>query len=167
MQIRSLGIRSAVAALVAVLSSGLAHAATQTTTFLVTANVSTNCTIAATDLNFGDYSPTAASPLDGQSTISVLCTNSTAWNIGLNQGIYSGATVTTRRMTGPTPYSLQYALYSDSARTVNWGNTVGTDTVSGSGTGGTQNETVYGRIPASQNVGAGGYQDTVTATVTF
>ena len=37
----------------------------------------------------------------------------------------------------------------------------------GTGTGATQIVTVYGRIPASQNVGVGGYVDTITATVTF
>jgi spore coat protein U-like protein len=39
--------------------------------------------------------------------------------------------------------------------------------VSGTGTGGDQIVIVYGLVPASQNVGAGGYVDTITATITF
>lgn len=167
MRVNKLAISTAVAVIAAVASSTPAYAGTVSTTFLVTANVNVSCTIGATDLTFGDYDPLAVSPKDGQSTVSVLCTNSAAWNIGLNAGTFAGATVTTRKMTGPGSYSLNYGLYSDAAHSVNWGNTVGTDTVSGTGTGGTQNNTVYGRIPATQNVGAGGYQDTITATVTF
>jgi spore coat protein U-like protein len=70
-------------------------------------------------------------------------------------------------MTGPGAFLLNYGLFTDATRTTNWGETVGTDTVSGTGTGATQIVTVYGRIPATQNVGIGGYVDTITATVTF
>src|SRR4051794_28304121 len=66
--------------------------ATQNTTFLVTANVTVACTIAANNLVFGDYTPTAA--LTAQSQIQVHCTNSAEWNIGLNAGTFTGATVT-------------------------------------------------------------------------
>ena len=51
-------------------------------------------------------------------------------------------------MTGPAPFVLNYSLSSDPAHTINWGNTVGTDTVSGTGTGGLQIITVYGFVPA-------------------
>jgi spore coat protein U-like protein len=140
--------------------------ATQTTTFLVTANVTVSCTIAANNLVFGDYLP-AGGALTAQSQIQVRCTNSAAWNIGLNAGTFTGATVTTRKMKGPGSFSLNYSLFSDAARSNNWGNTLGVDTVSGTGTGGDQIATVYGQIPATQNVGPGGYVDTITATVTF
>jgi spore coat protein U-like protein len=157
-------LASSVAA--AALIAAPANAATQQTTFLVTANVNSSCTISAADLVFGDYDPTGGD-VDGQSNVTLNCTNSSPWNVGLNAGTFAGATVTTRKMTGPGAYSLSYGLYSDAARSTNWGNTVGTDTVSGTGTGGSQIVTVYGRIPGTQNVGAGGYQDTITATVTF
>lgn len=137
---------------------------TATTSFLVTANVQTNCTIAATNLVFGDYTQVQ---LNGQSQISLACTNAAPWNVGLNQGTFPGATVTTRRMTGPGSSSLLYFLYRDAAHGLNWGNTIGTDTVSGTGTGTVQTLTVYGGIPASQAAGPGGYQDTIIATITF
>jgi spore coat protein U-like protein len=137
---------------------------TTTTSFLVTASVQANCTISATNLIFGDYTQ---AQLDGQSQISLTCTNGSPWNVGLNQGTSPGATVTTRRMTGPGSFSLLYFLYRDAARTLNWGNTVGTDTESGTGTGSAQTITVYGRVPASQPAGPGGYRDTIIGMITF
>lgn len=159
----------ALSTLVASLCAVPANAAvnTQTTTFLVKANVGANCTIAATDLDFLTYNPTSESDLSGQSTVTVNCTNGTAWNVGLDEGTFSGATVTSRTMTGPGSYSLSYSLYRNSGHTLNWGNTVGTDTKSGTGTGANQVLDVYGLVANSQNVGAGNYQDTITATVTF
>jgi spore coat protein U-like protein len=58
-------------------------------------------------------------------------------------------------------------LYSNAGRTTVWGNTVGTDTVAGTGTGATQSLTVYGRVPVQSTPGAGTYTDTVITTVTY
>ena len=65
-------------------------------------------------------------------------------------------------LNGATP--VNYALYRDASRTLNWGNTVGTDTVSGSGNGTAQTLTVYGRVPAQTTPAAGVYNDSVTVT---
>ncbi len=137
---------------------------TATTTFSVTATVNATCTISATNLAFGTYTGTAVSQ---QSTVSVTCSNTTPYNVGLNAGTTTGATVTTRQMAGPSGATLSYALYSDTAHTVNWGNTVGTDTVTGTGNGAAQALTVYGLITAGQYPSPGSYTDTVTATVTY
>lgn len=143
------------------------QAATATDQFQVTANVTATCTITANDLSFGAYDPTVATPTDAASTISVQCTNGAGYNVGLDAGLFAGATVTTRRMTGTDAAGLSYELYRNSTRTNNWGNTVGTDTEPGTGTGASQSLTVYGRIPAGQWVQAGSYADTITATVTY
>ena len=134
------------------------------TEFEVTANEAPSCAISATNLSFGDYTQAR---LDGQSAIALTCTHTTPWTVGLSQGTSAGATVTTRKMTGPGGASLPYALFQDAARTVNWGNTVGIDTVRGTGTGDQQTLNVYGRVPASQTVGSGSYQDVIIATLTF
>jgi spore coat protein U-like protein len=63
--------------------------------------------------------------------------------------------------------TLNYQLYSDSARAVIWGNTAGTDTVTGAGTGLAVNHTVYGSVPAAQLVPAGDYQDTITVSIFY
>lgn len=138
--------------------------ATATTTFAVTADIGVNCIISATDLVFGDYTGVVS---NSTSTVSVTCTNTAIYTVGLSAGSGVGATVTTRAMTGPSAAQLHYSMYSDSAMTKNWGNTVGTDTVSGVGTGSAQALTVYGQIPAGQFPNAGGYADMITATVTF
>lgn len=149
----------------AALFAAPAYAGTATTTFQVTATVASNCGISATTLGFGTYHTDVQ--LDGTSTVTVTCTSGLAYNVGLDKGI-NGADVTHRAMNSGVN-TLSYSLFSDSSRTVNWGNTVGTDTVSGTGNGSAQPLTVYGRIPAVQPtyVPAGSYADTITATVSF
>ncbi|WP_246526766.1 Csu type fimbrial protein [Plastoroseomonas hellenica] len=141
-----------------------ASAATATGTFQVTATVQATCLISANPLAFGTYTGTQT---DATTTLAVTCTNTTPYTVGLDAGTATGATVTTRRMTGPASAFLNYALFSDSARTINWGNTVGTNTVAGTGSGAAQTLTVYGRVPAAQFVAPGAYVDTITATITF
>lgn len=141
-----------------------ALAATATTTFAVTATVQATCLVAATPMAFGIYTGVVAT---STSIVSVTCTNTTPYNIGLSAGLATGATVTTRSMTGTASALLGYALFSDPARTVNWGLTIGTNTVTGTGNGAAQPITVYGQVPAAQFVAPGAYADTITATVTY
>ena len=148
------------------LSLGAAHAATTTTTFTVQLTITASCTInSASTLNFGSQGVLAAN-VDQTSTIQVQCTNTTPYNIGLDAGTAAGATVTTRKMTSGGA-TVNYSLYSNSGRTTNWGNTVGTDTVSATGNGAAQSYTVYGRVPAQTTPAPGTYTDTITVTVTY
>ena len=137
---------------------------TVSTTFTVTANNTKACTISANPLAFGAYT---GLQVNSTSTISVICTQGTAYDVGLDAGTSSGSTVTNRSMTGPGPALLGYSLLRDSAQTLNWGSTVGTDTVTGTGSGAVQSVAVYGYIPAGQNVTPGNYTDTITATITY
>src|SRR5690242_18353199 len=148
-------------------ASTSAGAATTTTTFPVTATVLKACAVNANPLAFGTYDPTAAAALDATTTLSVLCTVGTSFTVGLNAGTSTGATVTARKMTSGAN-TLAYALFQEAARTNNWGNTPGTDTppaVTAPVLPSTL--TVYGRVPAAQNVPAGAYTDTVTVTVNY
>jgi len=147
-----------------VLAPTAAVAATATTTFGVSATVQATCVVSATAMSFGTYTAAVA---NAASTVSVTCTNTTPYNVGLSAGLATGATVTTRQMTGPASALLGYALFSDAARTVNWGQTIGTDTVTGTGNGSAQALTVYGQVVAGQYVAPGSYADTITATVTY
>jgi spore coat protein U-like protein len=137
---------------------------TATTTFTVTAVITATCTISANGLGFGTYAGTL---INATATVTVNCTNLAPFNIGLNAGTGSGATVTTRKMTGPGAATLGYSLFRDTGRTLNWGNTVGTDTLSATGTGSAVQYTVYGRIPAGTVPVPGTYNDTIIATVTY
>ena len=75
------------------------------------------CTLTITTLNFGTY---AGTQLNGTAAGTVTCSG--AWNIPLNAGTGAGATETVRKLTGPGGALLNYSLYTDAARTINWGN---------------------------------------------
>ena len=141
-----------------------ASATTATTSFSVTATVQATCLISGNNLAFGTYTGSAIAV---STNLSVTCTNGTTYNVGLNAGTASGATVTARAMTGPASATLNYGLYQDSGHVTNWGNTVGTDTKSGTGNGSAQTLTVYGQLAASQYPTPGSYSDTITATITY
>lgn len=134
-----------------------------TTHFILTVVVQSACAISANPLSFGNYSGTV---LDVNTTLSVTCTDTIPYNVGLSAGTATGATVTNRMMTGPGGALLHYSLYSNSSYSTNWGNSAGS-WVGGTGTGKSQTLTVYGQIPASQRPTAGNYTDTVIATVTY
>jgi spore coat protein U-like protein len=137
---------------------------TAAATFTVSATVVATCLVSATPMAFGTYT---GAVVNSTSTISFTCTNTTAYNVGLSAGTATGATVSNRSMTGPASALLSYMLFRDSGRTLNWGNTVGTDTMSGTGSGLQQSFTVYGRITSGQYPRPGNYADTITATITY
>ena len=135
------------------------------TSFTASATVITSCNVNATTHSFG--SPGfLTSNVDATSTLTATCTSATPYNIGLNAGTGTGATVTTRKMTNGST-TINYSLYTNSSRTTVWGNTVGTDTVSGTGSGLGQNITVFGRVPSQTTPAPATYSDTIVATVTY
>jgi spore coat protein U-like protein len=160
-------LRAAIVVPAALIAAPMAHAATTTDTMGISATVLTACTLGTTSLAFGNYDPTSATDTDATATLTITCTTGTSFTVGLNAGTTSGTTVSTRKMANGAN-RLSYALYSNSGRTTNWGNTAGTDTpaaIVASSTASTM--TVYGRVTALQNVPAGAYSDTVTVTVNY
>ncbi len=162
----SFAAMSSFAILLYLLTPNMAMATTATSTMAVSATVVSSCTVSTTPMAFGTYNN---SLLTSTATVTATCTNTTPYNVGLNAGTANGATVTTRGMfvSGTPGVVLNYSLYSNSGRTTNWGTTVGTDTVTGTGNGSAQAITVYGQIPAGQLVAPGSYTDTITATITY
>ncbi|MFZ0495264.1 MAG: spore coat U domain-containing protein [Methylocella sp.] len=145
---------------------GDAEAATATGTFNVQVTIAATCVLnSATNLNFGTQGVLAA-PINDQSTITVTCTSSTPYNIGLDKGL-NGGSVTTREMKGTLGAFINYSLFSNAPMTTNWGQTIGTDTVAATGTGSAQPFTVYGQIPAQPTPAPDTYNDTITVTVTY
>jgi spore coat protein U domain-containing protein, fimbrial subunit CupE1/2/3/6 len=138
---------------------------TTTPTFSVTATIAATCRVTATALNFGSVG-VLGSNVDATSAVTATCTSTTPYNIGFDAGTGSGATVTTRKMTVSTR-TVNYSLYTNSGRTTVWGNTVGTNTVSGTGSGAAQALTVYGRVPAQTTPAPGTYADTIVTTITY
>lgn len=163
---RTILIAGALAA--AALAPFNAHAGTDTDTFTVSANVIATCDVVANDLEFGDYNPVTAANLDVATTMSLTCTNGTAYNVALDLGAGTGASTATRYMAngGGTDF-LGYTLYRNAGRTQLWGSTIGTNTLSGTGAGTAANIDVFARIPMNQAVPSGSYTDTITVTVSW
>lgn len=126
-----------------------------------------SCTIETTPVAFGGYDVFAPAPTDSTGTITYRCSRGNL-SITIALGTGGGGTFTPRRMVRGGE-GLAYNFYLDASRTVIWGD----------GSGGTsvhQNPatpaaptgvTIFGRIPAQQDVSAGSYADMVTATINF
>jgi spore coat protein U-like protein len=144
-----------------------AAAATATTTFQVQITINDDCNInSATNIDFGVNGVLDANA-DATGTIAIQCTLQSPFTIGLDAGTGSGATVAVRKLTGPASNTVTYSLYQDVGHLQVWGNTIGTNTVAGTGTGNAVNFTVYGRVPPQSTPSSGLYTDTITVTITF
>lgn len=133
------------------------------------ARAATSCTVAASGVSFGTYTPLQASSLDANGTISINCTGvlydvaTVSLSTGMS-GTYNSRTLTSGAS------SLGYNLYTSSADSAVWGN--------GSGSSSTVQAviwffaptatlTVYGAVAAGQDPPAGSYTDTITVTVNY
>lgn len=164
---RNYGRKLSCAILIALSAMSNASAATTTANFNVTATVGATCSIGAiTDLAFGPYN--SAATTQSTTTISITCTNSTTYTIGLSGGIANDVSNRTMKLTGGSDL-LHYSLKQTSQTGNNWGNTPSNDTVGGTGSGVAQSYTVYGTLPNTQTPppSPGNYSDTIQVTVTF
>ena len=135
-------------------------------TFTVTATLAASCAVTATNMTFPTSGVLNAAK-DTSSNLTVTCTSTTPYNVGLSAGTGAGATTALRRMTGSGGATVGYTLYRDASRTQLWGTTIGSDTIAGTGTGSAQALTVYGRVPAQSTPAPGLYQDVINVTVTY
>jgi spore coat protein U-like protein len=138
---------------------------TNTSTATATATVSSNCTIAATAISFGNQG-ILSSNKDAQGTLNVQCTNALPYAVSLDGGL-SGATNPAQRKMTFSGANIVYGLYRDAARSLPWGSSAGVDTVSGTGTGLTQSINVFGRVAPQTTPSPGTYTDTIVATITY
>ncbi len=127
------------------------------------------CTITTTAVSFGSYNVFAGSADDGTGQITYRCTGppTPLVTIQLDKG---GSTSFSPRQMRRGSETLNYNLYLDSTRSTIWGDgTGGTQTYSRSNppNGQNINVSVFGRVPAGQDVSAGTYSATVTATIFF
>ncbi len=133
------------------------------------------CTATATSVAFGTYNPMSATADTSTGTISVRCTatgspETVSLVVSLSTGL-SGSYTPRRMFSGANP--MDYNLFFSTAYTQIWGDgTAGTFRGTASitprpGNPATANGTVYGRVPALQNVAAGSYLDSITMTVTY
>lgn len=127
-----------------------------------------SCTISVTSVAFGNYNVFTTTPDDSTGTITFRC-NSSAANIWISLSDGSSSTFNPRTLRKGSEV-LNYNLYRNAARTTIWGDgTGGTSVYTNSNPPNNSNVslTVYGRIPALQDVSAGNYTDTVSAVINF
>ena len=151
-----------------------AFGATQTNSLSVTMTITASCVIGSATLAFGSSSGTAlqSAAVNAQTTVSVTCTSSTPYSIGMSTG--ANPSGSQRRMISGGNY-IDYNLYTDAVRLNSW--TTATDAttcatanscVLGTGTGSAQSIDIYGTVPiAAVAPPPGSYSDTVTMTITY
>lgn len=133
--------------------------------FTVRARNTGTCSVSATTLDFGKRGVLSAN-VDAQSQVTVTCTIGAAYNVGLDGGTTGAVDPTQRKMSlGAT--RITYGIYRDAARALPWGSTIGSNTVTGTGTGAASVINVYGRVPAQATPAPGIYTDTIIVTVTY
>ena len=129
-----------------------------------------DCSVSAGGVAFGVYDASVPTPLTSTGTISVSCTlvtNASPVTIDLSSG--ASGSFSTRTMSNGIDI-LNYNLFQDIAQTMIWGDGTGGSTrFSAKVTPGrpTLTATIYGLLPASQDVGAGSFLDTITVTVNY
>ncbi|QEE24219.1 spore coat protein U domain-containing protein [Rhodanobacter glycinis] len=148
-----------------------AAGSTATTNFKVTLTITSTCSVATgtpADITFGSQ-PSTATALAASNSISVNCSTGTPYDIGLLPTNTGGTALGTGNLLtsdSKSADSIPYKLFQDSLSTKAWGNTVGTNTLHDTGTGGPVSKTVYATI-ASADFTPDSYTDTVDVTVTY
>ncbi|MEW6186544.1 MAG: spore coat U domain-containing protein [Thermodesulfobacteriota bacterium] len=150
---------AALTAMALLVFSGVSLAATKTNNLNVTAAVQANCNFSSvTDVAFGDYDPTSATPLDVNGDMTFRCTKNTA---------YETYIVGTRQMVGAVESdNLNFELYTDAGRT-----TAFLADNSGPTSNAPDNspitQIIYGRIAALQDVSVDTYSRALTITIEY
>jgi spore coat protein U-like protein len=138
-------------------------------------SVNANCRMAVESVAFGTYNIVNKSDLDSTGTLLISCIDDISNNfqspvlsIAIGLSTVSGSVRDRKMQILEGKDTLHYNLFTDAARTVVWGNTVGLNalTAQTSLSGGTQFRIpIFGRIPAGQDVSAGMYSDRVTLSI--
>jgi len=160
---------------------GFAMTATAATTvaggtFQVSITIQSSCAVssgAGSNLNIGSVpanTPIASALLKGSSNISVTCSNTTPYIIGLKT---TDGTAGTGHMNGPGGNVVPYSLFQDSGYSTAWGSTgtapgAGTqgNDLPGVGDGTAHAIPVYAQV-TNPNFQPGTYADTVTVSLIY
>lgn len=138
------------------------------------------CGVTASTMNFGTYDVLTPTPTDSSTTVTIICIRnpppgSEIVNYTLSLSVGAGSYAARTMSNGPA--TLNYNLHTDPTRTpaTIWGDgTSGSVTVSGA-TARLNNQnpirtathTIYGRIPAQQDVPVGTYNGSVILTMDY
>lgn len=130
------------------------------------------CSVASTPVSFMNYDVFTNAPTYSTGSLSVSCNNPPQKTMPVTIALSSGNAGSfnprqLRAVSGSD--TLDYYLFTDASRTVIWGDgTAGTSAVTSTVDKlSPVNATIYGVLPARQNVSAGSYGDTIVVTVTW
>jgi len=129
----------------------------------------TGCIISATSVNFGSYDVFSlpSVPNDsGVGSVSVGCASGGGKIFPVTLSPGQSGSYAARTMNNGLSL-LTYNLYTDSARTIVWGDGSGGSSSMEIPKKSTRKFTVYGRIPGGQDAAVGIYTDLIVATVIF
>jgi spore coat protein U-like protein len=129
-----------------------------------------SCTVSATPVAFGNYTPLQPSVLNSSGTISVSCIVASGRNpvtITLSKG--ASGSFLQRTMTNGLD-TLNYNLYLDATYMQIWGDGTGGSVADNDSVNPGHPDisaTVYGQIPPLLDPSTGSYSDSITVTVTY
>jgi spore coat protein U-like protein len=115
-------------------------------------------------LTFGSYK---GAVVNATSMVSVDCTNSTPYSVGLSAGPTNGSTTATREMTGASSALWGYGLISNSQGIVSRRQTANADPLVKGDNNSAQILSVHDQLSVWQHILAGEHPDTMTVTVTY
>jgi len=140
---------------------------TATTSFIVTASVTPQCTLTTSNIDFGTVGA-LSDPVTASGSVTVRCTSNVGYSISMDGGNSKSTDPTRRWMGGTTPQTgISYGLYLNSQYSLPWGNAPGF-TKADIGSGSDQTFTVFGRTNSSTIAPpAGSYSDSVVVTVAY
>jgi spore coat protein U-like protein len=140
-------------------------------------NAAVSCSVSATGPVFGVYDPLGAVATVSNGSVTATCTltsgNSASVSIVSSYSTGSSGTYSARTLRAGVN-QLFYNLYFDAAFTQIRGDGTGGSQTGGASfsltrTNSTQSttSTIYGRVPALQDVAPGSYSDVITVTITY
>jgi spore coat protein U domain-containing protein, fimbrial subunit CupE1/2/3/6 len=135
-----------------------------------TAEGAANCSISTVGVAFGSYDVFGATLLTSTGSVTINCvgigSGTSLVSVRLSTG--NGASFQPRQMFRGTE-SLNYNLYLNAAGTQIWGDGTGGSILFSTSVSNNQtvNTTIFGQIPAGQDVSVGSYLDTIVATINF
>ena len=136
-----------------------------TASFGVSVTVDGACTASVSSARLGNH---IRRIVNATSAVSVSCTHSTPYNVGLSEGSELSATVVNRTMVGPGASPLRaFVAKPGTGELANWVNAIGMNIVSETGSGSSQVSSVLGEILWGQDVQDGTNTDTITVWVSY
>ena len=126
-----------------------------------------HCDVSTSVFSFPAYDVMSIASTDSNGRIMVQCEPGQPFQLKLSAGLYGNGNFNARQMqSSGTQSSLNYNLFLDPSYSQIWGDGQGSSLFyQGIGNIAPLQIPIFGRIPPSQNVGAGQYSDSIVVTI--